>query len=320
MTKKTQRSNEKHHPIQVVSRRSGLSQDVLRAWENRYGLVTPARSPGGRRLYSDADVERLRLTREAVAGGRRVGKLAALSLEELAAMVEEDRRESLVQSPAGIVASSSAVAEALLSEALEAVANLDPDKLNHTIHKATHSLAPEVFIDEVATRLMHKIGDLWFDGQLSPAHEHLASTIMHNILLDLTTSLQPPSTAPSVVISTPAGQRHEIGAMIVAATAEYEGWHVTYLGPDLPAEDICRAAVQADARAVLLSVTYPLGDRLVESELLELGKMLPEGVILLVGGQAAKSYSSALNSIGALRMHDIGQVRETLKELVAARA
>jgi methanogenic corrinoid protein MtbC1 len=292
---------------------------VLRAWENRYRLVTPARSPGGRRLYSDADIQRLRLIREAVAGGRRVGKLAPLSVEELTAMVEEDRRESLAQSPAGIVASSSGLAQALLSETLEAVANLDPDKLNQTIHKASHLLAPTVFVDEVATRLMHKIGDLWFEGQLSPAHEHLASAVMHNILSDLTATIQPSVTAPGVVVSTPAGQRHEIGAMIVAATAEYEGWHVTYLGPDLPAEDICRAALQTNAVAVMLSVTYPLGDRLVESELLELGRMLPDEVCLLVGGQAAKSYSSVINSVGALRMNDIGHLRETLKELSEAR-
>lgn len=315
MNESTDRSVEKHHPIQVVSRRSGLSQDVLRAWENRYGLVTPARSPGGRRLYSDADIERLRLTREALAGGRRVGKLAPLSDEELTAMVEEDRRETVAQTPRGSVAPNGGMADALLSESLEHVANLDPEKLNQTVHKASHLLAPTVFIDEVSTRLMHRIGDLWFEGQLSPAHEHLASTVMHNILLDLTTTLQPPKTAPGVVVSTPAGQRHEIGALTVSAVAEYGGWHVTYLGPDLPAEDICRAAVQTDAKAVLLSVTYPLGDRLVESELLELGRMLPDGISLLVGGQAAKSYSSAINSIGALRMNDVGQVRETLEEL-----
>lgn len=308
-------STEKRHPIQVVARRSGLTQDVLRAWENRYGLVTPGRSTGGRRLYSDADVERLRLTREAAAGGRRVGKLAPLSMDELRAMVEEDRREALAWSPADPTDAIGARSNALLAESLDAVNNLDSSRLKNTIHRATHTLAPTAFIDEVAVPLLHRVGSLWYEGRVSPVHEHLASIVMQSVLADLCAALQPPDNAPHTVVATPAGQRHEFGAMIVATVAEYEGWHVKYLGCDLPAQDIAQAAEQVDALAVALSVTYPLADPLVESELLELHRILPDGIRVLVGGQAAKSYAAILGAIGALHITDLADLRATLREL-----
>src|SRR6476661_3084343 len=78
------------HPIAVVAERTGLSQDVLRVWERRYGVVTPKRGPGGQRLYSDADVERLALLHAATRAGRGIGQVAGLTTHAIAALVDED--------------------------------------------------------------------------------------------------------------------------------------------------------------------------------------------------------------------------------------
>ena len=78
------------HPMRVVTRRTGLSPDLLRAWERRYEVVTPSRSKGGRRLYSDADIERLRLLYRATLAGRSIGLVADLSADALAAVVRQD--------------------------------------------------------------------------------------------------------------------------------------------------------------------------------------------------------------------------------------
>src|SRR5687768_11395483 len=79
------------HPIAVVSERTGLSQDILRVWERRYGAVSPTRTESGERLYSDADVARLRLLDAAVAAGRRISRVATLSTTELEALIADDR-------------------------------------------------------------------------------------------------------------------------------------------------------------------------------------------------------------------------------------
>ncbi len=312
----TQKSSEaKRHPIQVVSRRSGLTPDVLRAWEKRYSVVTPGRSEGGRRLYSDGDIERLRLIREAVAGGRRVGQLAHLKVDELRDLVQEDRREAVSPAEFGPGERAQEDAAVLLAECLDAVRALDSDWLRSAFGRAVIALQPSVFLESVVTPLMHQIGALWSEGRLTPGHEHLASSVVLHTLADVTSVLQPNNGASRIVVATPVHQRHEIGAILVAAAAQLDGWHVTYLGQDLPGSDIARAAEQTEARAVALSITHPAGDPRLVVELRALRQMLRDDIALIVGGQAAQSYRKVLESVGAQRVAGLAEFREKLREL-----
>jgi DNA-binding transcriptional MerR regulator/methylmalonyl-CoA mutase cobalamin-binding subunit len=309
------KTDEKRHPIQVVARRSGLTQDVLRAWEKRYQVVSPARSPGGRRLYSDADVERLRLIQEAMAGGRRIGQLASLEMTELEDMVQEDRREAVSHPGTETEQPAHSNPDVFLGECLDAVRALDDGWLKASFSRAVIALQPDAFIDEVATPLMHRIGQMWADGQLTPGHEHLASTVIRHTVAEITNALQPQNGAARVVVATPARQQHEIGAMLVAASSALEGWHVTYLGGDLPAGDIARAADQASARAIALSITHPADDPRLGAELEQLRRLTPKSTAILIGGQAAPSYRHIIDSIGALYAENLASLRKTLNEL-----
>ncbi len=308
-------SEAKRHPIQVVSRRSGLTPDVLRAWEKRYSVVTPERSKGGRRLYSDGDIERLRLIREAVAGGRRIGQLAHLKVDELRDLVQEDRRQAVSPAEFGPAERAQEDAVVLLAECLDAVRALDSDWLRSAFGRAVIALQPSVFLESVVTPLMHQIGALWSAGRLNPGHEHLASSVVLLTLAEVTGVLQPNNGATRIVVATPAHQRHEIGAILVAAAAQLDGWHVTYLGQDLPGSDIARAAEQIEARVVALSITYPASDPRLVVELRALGQMLPDDIALIVGGQAAQSYRKVLESVGAQWVAGLAEFREKLREL-----
>lgn len=113
---------KKTHSIGAVSRRTGLSPDVLRAWEQRYGAVEPRRSAGGQRVYADTDIQRLRLICQALDGGRRIGQVARLATAELERLVREDRQATGKQN--GGVASR-ARARAILDDALDAVLEMD---------------------------------------------------------------------------------------------------------------------------------------------------------------------------------------------------
>jgi methanogenic corrinoid protein MtbC1 len=312
--------DRKRHPIQVVSRRLGLTVDVLRVWEKRYGLVTPARSTGGHRLYSDADIEKLRLIREAMAGGRRVGGLAELSTEQLTTLVNEDRREALTTVAIATEQQAHGSFESYVANCLQAVRALDGALLMACFDRAVITFPPAEFIDNIATQLMHRIGDLWQEGRLTPGHEHLASSVLRNKLAEITAALQPDSGANNIVVATPAGQQHEIGAFLVAASAQLEGWRVTYLGPDLPATDIARAAEQTNAAAVALSITVANSGYDFAEELRLLRRFLPKHVVILVGGQAAAAYRNDLEAIGASFTADLPQVRKALREFVASAA
>jgi methylmalonyl-CoA mutase cobalamin-binding subunit len=118
-----------------------------------------------------------------------------------------------------------------------------------------------------------------------------------------------------IVVATPTGQIHELGALLVGAAAANLGWHVTYLGASLPAAEIAGVARQNRARAVALSLVYPEDDPRLEGELTRLRESLPPEVMLLVGGRAMPAYREVLKKIGATQVTDLSQLCSTLDEL-----
>jgi DNA-binding transcriptional MerR regulator/methanogenic corrinoid protein MtbC1 len=303
--------SEKRHPIQVVSRRTGLSADVLRVWEKRYGVVEPGRSEGGRRLYSDADVDHLRLLHRASEAGRRIGRIAELSTDELREMVREDeRQEARVRGSQPAVTGSP---DRHLAAAWQAVEGFDPKGLESALMRASVALSAPVLIDDVAAPLLQRIGETWAHGELSPGNEHLASAVMRQVLSSLVASCSPDMDAPRIVVATPTGQIHEFGALFAAAVAAAEGWRVIYLGTDLPGSDIAQVADETGAEAIALSLVYPPASPGTEAAIAELGSALVDPVAVTAGGAAAESYAEALEEAGAELVADLRGLREWLR-------
>lgn len=308
------RDNHDHdprHPIRVVAERTGLSTDVLRAWEKRYGVVEPGRSDSGQRLYSDADVDRLLLLRRATDAGRPIGRIAELTPAELRALVEEDeaartRRERV------LAAAVEPAAETFVATALERVRELDASGLDATLVQAALHLGAQVFLEEVAAPLLRRIGEDWHRGALRTAHEHMATGVVRRVLSwILWTSRN--GTAGTVLMATPAGAVHEMGALLSAAAAAGEGWRVVYLGADLPAEDIARAARDAGADLVALSIVYPRGSHDLGAELRLLRRELAPSIGMVVGGAGTEAFAGVLREIGAVRCDDLTEFRELLR-------
>lgn len=268
------------HPISVVAERTGLSPDVLRVWERRYGVVEPARDDGGRRLYSDSDIERLRLLGQLTAGGRSIGQLLDLDTMALAELVRSDeaaRWESARPSaPAG--------EDAFVERALERTHALDAAGLEAELSRAATVVGAAGFLESVVAPLFRRIGDAWHAGELSIAQEHMATGVAHPLIARMRGSLPVPAGAPAIVVATPAGERHEIGALLAAGAAALEGWRVTYLGTDLPALEIATAARDAGARMVALSTVYPGAGDALARELRLLREALPADVEIVIGG------------------------------------
>jgi methylmalonyl-CoA mutase cobalamin-binding subunit len=166
----------------------------------------------------------------------------------------------------------------------------------------------------LAAPLSHRVGEQWRTGELTAAHEHFLSSALRTFLGQSVRQFALPNSAPIIVVCTPAGQLHELGAVIVAAAAANLGWRVTYLGASLPAAEIAGAAVQNKARAVALSMVYPEDDRGMADELANLRRYLPAEIQILAGGRAAAAYTEALNSIGAVRIGDLDALAATLEE------
>lgn len=308
---------EKRHPIQVVSRRTGLSSDVLRVWEKRYDVVSPGRSGGGHRLYSDEDVELLSLLNRAVSAGRRIGRVADLPLGELKDLVREDE-EAAVQRHREIEQVLSSAPEVHLSACLDAVEKSDAPRLERALMRAAVALSAPMLIEEVLGPLLAGIGERWQHGNMSPGQEHLATAVIRRVLESLTSSAMPGADAPGIVIATPSGQVHEFGALFVAAAAATQGWRVTYLGTNLPAADIAELARNTSASAIAVSLVYPQDDPEMESELERLREAAGPTFPILVGGRATSSYREAVEAIDGRVVNDLGQLYATL-EAIATR-
>jgi len=313
MTDKNPEAQRPRHPIQVVVRRTGLSSDVLRAWERRYGAVKPQRSDSQRRLYSDADVERLILLRRGTLAGRSIGQLSDLSNAELKLLVADDLESMAAATPTQ--AADGVEPSTVLENAATAVRDLDAGQLHSVISGASLVVAPPVLVERVLVPLMRSIGEQWLAGTLGIAHEHLASAVVRTVLSDLAKPRQLSPGAPAIVVGTPARQIHELGALVVAATAAADGWRVVYVGADIPAADMAAAAEQAGAKAVALSITYPPDDDNMAGELAELRRLLPREVPVLAGGLSALSYTQPLAAIGALLVGDLQALRSVLSSL-----
>jgi DNA-binding transcriptional MerR regulator/methylmalonyl-CoA mutase cobalamin-binding subunit len=287
---------EKRHPIQVVVRRTGLTPDVLRVWEKRYGVVEPGRSQGGHRLYSDRDVERLMLLNRVTSAGRRISKVADLDTGELHAIAEEDAAAVFVPTEA---TAPSLQSEPYLNASLAAVEALDPRELEASLMRATVALPAPVMIGEVVGPLLARIGEEWAHGRLSPGKEHLASGVIRRVLESIMNACAPEASAPGIVVATPAGQVHEFGALLVGAAAAALNWRVSYLGTNLPAQDIAEVARTTGADVIALSVVYPLDDPGVAAELRDLREFADEETAIIVGGRGALHYLDAIEAIGA---------------------
>lgn len=326
---------EKRHPIRVVARRTGLSPEVIRVWERRYGTISPARTSTGRRVYSDADIERLGLVRQATQHGRRIGDVCHLSLDDLNALVREDgaaedhlaatESASASEQTRGPqkrqkVSTDSPFAKALLDDAMRAVYDLDGAGLEATLNRGLMGLGSADFIDTLIAPLMRTIGDHWERGRLDVSTEHLATAVVRQTIARRLIWPAAEASAPLVVVATPAGQAHELGAVLAASAAQSQGWRVLYLGADLPAEDIARAAARAQAAAVALSLVYPVDDPRLHAELSKLRTDLPKETAILAGGPAVDSYEAVLSHIGAETVDDMETFRRVLSRLAVDRS
>jgi methanogenic corrinoid protein MtbC1 len=310
---------KKRHPIKVVAHRTGLSPEVLRVWEKRYAAVEPGRTKTDRRLYSDADIERLRLLRQATLLGRRIGEISGHSSKDLAVLVREDREATAEAPRPDLNGTPPPESAAYLSMCLKAVRDLDAAELDTILSRAVLSLSSSALTEDFLAPLSRKIGELWEGGRLKPYHEHMASVLVRQTLGITLASGRGQNGAARLVVTTPSGQRHEIGAVLAAVAALSEGWNVLYLGPDLPATDIAQAVAQSGATAVALSIVYPEDDPAVHRQLKELRSYLGEEVALIVGGAVAGSYAKTIHQIGGHLLSDTRSFRALLGTLHAQR-
>jgi len=301
------------HPIKAVVRLTGLSAYVIRIWEQRYGVVKPDRTDTNRRLYSDQQVERLKLLREVTQGGHAIGLIARWSTEKLRKQAAASSYRVPLSNPTApdLPASDNSITQ----ECVAAIKSLDANALDAALKRGAMALGNMGLLQRVIAPLTRMIGELWMEGSITIAQEHLATSVLRATLLNAPKPFGEPKRSPRLVVATPAGQIHELGALLVTAAATHMDWQTIYLGVSLPAAEIAGAARQSRARAVALSLVYPGDDSRMETELKLLRELLPADVAILTGGRAMPDYHDTLQQIGAVPVGDLSDLATKLENL-----
>ena len=273
-------AGEAKYRVGMVSKMTGLSTHTLRMWEKRYAAVLPKRTEAGGRLYTDADVERLRLLHKLVQSGHSIGGIANLP--------DGDLRGMTAAAPATSIQTASQHLPELRGRVMAAVERLQIQEAEHMLTSAALSTEPCEFLKSVVGPILVEIGDRWERGELRIVHEHACSTLMRGLLFSLMRLYPTNDAQRRVVVGTPAKEGHELGAMMVAMLAAMHGWSVLYLGPNLPAEEIAYAVNDTKADLLMLSVTN-LKQKASQKEITAVENSIPEHVRILVGGRAANA-------------------------------
>ena len=226
---------ERRLRIGELSAKSGVTADLLRAWERRYDLLRPDRSPGGYRLYSSADEERVRAMVRHLQAGVPAGEAARLVLDE-------DR-----------TAAPEAAAElpAMATELRQALEGFDDAGTQAALDALTASFSFETVAREVLLPYLRELGERWERGEVSVAQEHFASVVLRGRLLALARGWDR-GAGPRALLACAPAEQHELGLLVFGLALRQFGWRITFLGADTPIDTLTAAAADLSPAAVVL--------------------------------------------------------------------
>jgi MerR family transcriptional regulator, light-induced transcriptional regulator len=222
--------------IGELSRRSGVSPELLRAWERRYGLLEPTRSAGGLRLYSAADLDRVRTMQQHLAEG-----LAAAEAAALAAEAEPRADQAVAFSPAGARRDLDA-----------SLSGFDEARAHSVLDELFSTATLDSILSDVLIPFLHELGERWERGEITVAQEHFASSVLRGRLLGLARGWDR-GIGPRVLLSCAPGERHDLGLIAFGLALRARGFRILYLGADTPIESVAQTARAAHPQFVVVS-------------------------------------------------------------------
>jgi DNA-binding transcriptional MerR regulator/methylmalonyl-CoA mutase cobalamin-binding subunit len=301
------------YPIRYVAQQTGLSTHVIRVWEKRYQAVVPKRTESNRRLFCGDDIERLKMLKTAVRIGHSISQIAGLGSEDLMELVRLDMPNASKASRTRESASLNAAY--FYDRSLSTVLNFDAKGLESVLDRAAIHLSKMELIKAVIEPLCQKIGELWEHGELKVINEHMTTTVIRSFLWNLLRSAEVSETSPKIIIATPAGHQHELGALSIALIACESDWQSLYFGPSLPAEEIAAAVTYAGARAVAVSITYQEDSHQMNLELKKLRRYLDDEITIFIGGNGASPLADFFDASEIQLLDDVDSFRMALKSL-----
>ena len=296
------------YPISAAAKLTGIPLDTLRAWERRYRAVIPKRSERGR-VYSEEQVKRLVLLRQAVQQGHSIGQVAGVGDRQLRELLDKSSSLS-ARGPVNVSAS-----QEVLTPILQALDRFDYAATDREINRLAAAMAsPRDFVHQAALPLMRTIGERWHAGKCSIAQEHMLTNLLSALLASLVRTYSPSNPPARALLATPSNERHAFPTLAAAMLTAIGGLGVIYLGTDLPAADIVLAARKSEADIVLLSLSTTPGPETLE-EINHMARKLPRSSALWLGGAPELRLEQATAGSRWLVLHDFSALEHQLAAL-----
>ena len=262
--------------IAAVERDTGLSKDVLRMWERRYGFPTPQRDCNGERVYPADQVERLRLIKRLMDQGHRPGKLIGAPADELASLAPRRPRPAESTPPAEAVE---------LDELLALIKQHNSAGYQQAMQQRLARQGLQHFVQDTIAPLTEKVGEAWENGSFEVFEEHLYTELTKRLLRQVIATLPSAGRGPRVLLTSVPDEPHVLGLLMAESMLALEGADCVPLGTQMPLLEISRAAEAHRADIVALSFSVAFPQRQIPGLLQQLRQMLPANIDLWAGGR-----------------------------------
>lgn len=227
--------------IGELSKRTGVSPELLRAWERRYGLLRPTRSAGGLRLYAPADLERVRRMQQQLAEGLAAAEAAAAAMSGVA----DERAAPSQPSLAG-----------LRGDLTDALDRFDEPQAQAILDRLLAVTTVETLLSDVVLPYLRELGERWTRGDASVAQEHFASAVLRGRLLGMARGWGL-GIGPAALLACLPGEQHDLGLIVFGLALHARGWRIFYLGTDSPIDTVDETSRRLDPAVVVLSAVIP---------------------------------------------------------------
>ncbi|WAR43688.1 MerR family transcriptional regulator [Methylomonas rapida] len=274
------------YSIKAITSLTGLTAETLRAWERRYDCISPKRNDSGRRSYSQADLEKLKLLVKLTREGHAISKIAHLTCEQLREFQNQSADTNDTQ-PSN-----------LFNQIIDALRQYRIERCEQLLKRALLVYEPLDYARDVLLPALHSVGQLWHEEKINIAQEHMFSSCVKRIVLTMVNNLHRPSKHnPSMLFATPSGEPHEFGILLGCLVAAAQQYTCYYVGADLPSKDIIDASRHLKPDVIVIGMVKNPPEL---QTLLELDRLLDfartsETKIWLAGAGAEQWHQSPKN-------------------------
>ncbi|MDX2009843.1 MAG: MerR family transcriptional regulator [Myxococcaceae bacterium] len=284
---------ERTYRINIAAEMSGVSEGLIRAWERRYGVLKPRRTPSGYRAYTEADISVLKRLKQLTEEGVSIAEAV-----KLLPSIKRDVKETLERAERATVrAPKAGQTDRWRQEILVAAERLDQQSVEQVLDEAMASMPPVAFFDEVLAPLQREVGERWHSGTLTIAEEHLVTQAARQRVVALLHQA-PRRARQHVVCACFPRDEHELGLMGAALRFRHAGWRVTFLGARTPAEHLARVVRVTQPQVVALSVLNDEGPEVFRQTLEEMMHERGASAQFIIGGRAAENNRAIVEALG----------------------